>query len=153
MLAFSPCRNGYGVIDLQSTNGTFVNDGRITLHQLKDGDYLRIGNGIYRFLAGGNVEAEYHEEIYRLTIVDALTEIHNKRYFLDFLEPAAVALDALSPAAGPGDDRHGQFQVDQRRDGPPRRRPHAARDVRPRSRRWSARTICSPVTAVRNSPW
>jgi diguanylate cyclase (GGDEF)-like protein len=80
-----PMPNGFGVLDLQSTNGTFVNDTRITLHQLKDGDYVRIGNGIYRFLAGGNVEAEYHEEIYKLTIVDALTEINNKRFFLDFL--------------------------------------------------------------------
>ncbi len=76
---------GYGVIDLQSTNGTFVNDNRVHLCLLKDGDYLRIGNGIYRFLAGGNVEAEYHEEIYRLTIIDALTDIHNKRYFMEFL--------------------------------------------------------------------
>jgi diguanylate cyclase (GGDEF)-like protein len=54
--------------------------------KLKDGDYLRIGNCIYRFLIGGNVEAEYHEEIYRLTIIDALTDIHNKRYLLEFLE-------------------------------------------------------------------
>ena len=77
--------DGYSVIDLQSTNGTFVNDNRITLAGLKDGDYLRIGNGIYRFLAGGNVESEYHEEIYRLTIIDALTDIHNKRYFLENL--------------------------------------------------------------------
>jgi diguanylate cyclase (GGDEF)-like protein len=37
-------------------------------------------------LAGGNVEAEYHEEIYRLTIIDALTEIHNKRYLMEFLD-------------------------------------------------------------------
>jgi diguanylate cyclase (GGDEF)-like protein len=35
---------------------------------------------------GGNVEAEYHEEIYRLTIIDALTEIHNKRYLMEFLD-------------------------------------------------------------------
>jgi two-component system, cell cycle response regulator len=80
-----PMPQGYGVLDLQSTNGTFVNDTRVTLHPLKDGDYLRIGTGIYRFLAGGNVEADYHEEIYRLTIVDGLTEVHNKRYFLEFL--------------------------------------------------------------------
>jgi diguanylate cyclase (GGDEF)-like protein len=54
--------------------------------KLKDGDYLRVGNCIYRFLMGGNVEAEYHEEIYRLTIMDALTETHNKRYFIEFLD-------------------------------------------------------------------
>jgi diguanylate cyclase (GGDEF)-like protein len=73
-------------VDLQSTNGTFVNDSPISISKLKDGDYLRIGNCIYRFLTGGNVEAEYHEEIYRLTIVDGLTEIHNKRYLLEFLD-------------------------------------------------------------------
>jgi diguanylate cyclase (GGDEF)-like protein len=81
----TPSPQGHVVMDLQSTNGTFVNDVRVTQQLLKDGDYLRIGNGIYRYLAGGNIEAEYHEEIYRLTIVDALTDIHNKRYFLDFL--------------------------------------------------------------------
>jgi diguanylate cyclase (GGDEF)-like protein len=80
---------GFFVLDMQSTNGTFINDsaskdGNPVL--LKDGDYLRIGNCIYRFLAGGNVESEYHEEIYRLTIVDALTQIHNQRYLMDFLE-------------------------------------------------------------------
>ena len=73
--------------DLVSTNGTFVNDRQIegTL-LLNDGDYLRIGNCIYRFLAGGNVETEYHEEIYRLTIIDALTQIHNQRYLIEFLD-------------------------------------------------------------------
>jgi two-component system cell cycle response regulator len=80
---------GFYVLDMQSTNGTFVNDipskdGNPIL--LKDGDYLRVGNCIYRFLAGGNVEAEYHEEIYRLTIIDALTQIANQRYLMDFLE-------------------------------------------------------------------
>jgi two-component system cell cycle response regulator len=81
-----PGADGYYAVDLQSTNGTFVNDVPASICKLKDGDYLRIGNCIYRFLAGGNVEAEYHEEIYRLTIIDALTETHNKRYLLEFLD-------------------------------------------------------------------
>jgi len=82
-----PTLAGYMVFDLGSTNGTFVNNvlthGR---HLLSDGDYLRVGNCIYRFLTGGNIESEYHEEIYRLTIMDGLTQIHNQRYLLDFLE-------------------------------------------------------------------
>src|SRR5262249_7485101 len=53
---------------------------------LQDGDTLRIGICMFRFLTGSNLEAEYHEEIYRLTILDALTEVHNKRYLLDFLD-------------------------------------------------------------------
>jgi diguanylate cyclase (GGDEF)-like protein len=81
-----PATDGFYAIDLQSTNGTFVNDTpteRVCLH---DGDYLRIGNCIYRFLDGGNLEAEYHEEIYRLTIIDGLTGVHNKRFMLEFVE-------------------------------------------------------------------
>lgn len=81
-----PGAEGYYALDLQSTNGTFVNDVPASMCKLKDGDYLRVGNCIYRFLTGGNVEAEYHEEIYRLTIIDALTDIHNKRYLLEFLD-------------------------------------------------------------------
>src|SRR5947208_13561519 len=86
-----PTNDGVFVSDLMSTNGTFVNDrlieGSSLLH---DGDYLRIGNCIYRFLTGGNVEAEYHEEIYRLTIIDALTQIHNQRYLIEFLDRELV---------------------------------------------------------------
>src|SRR5580693_1665978 len=81
-----PGADGYYAVDLQSTNGTFVNDVPASICKLKDGDYLRVGNCIYRFLMGGNVETEYHEEIYRLTIIDGLTEIHNKRYLMEFLD-------------------------------------------------------------------
>ena len=65
--------------DLGSTNGTFVNDSRIQRQPLADGDQLRIGDVIYKFLVGANVEAAYHEEIYRLAILDGLTGVHNKR--------------------------------------------------------------------------
>jgi diguanylate cyclase (GGDEF)-like protein len=82
--------DAYYAVDLQSMNGTFVNNVPATEHKLADGDYLRVGNCIYRFLSGGNVEADYHEEIYRLTIIDALTEIHNKRYLLEFLDRELV---------------------------------------------------------------
>ncbi|HEY7328954.1 MAG TPA: GGDEF domain-containing protein [Gemmataceae bacterium] len=81
-----PGADGYYAVDLQSTNGTFVNDVPASICKLNDGDYLRVGNCIYRFLDGGNVETEYHEEIYRLTIIDALTDTHNKRYLLEFLD-------------------------------------------------------------------
>jgi diguanylate cyclase (GGDEF)-like protein len=81
-----PGTDGYYAVDLGSTNGTFVNDTPASMTKMKDGDYLRVGNCIYRFLASGNVEARYHEEIYRLMIIDALTEIPNKRFLLEFLD-------------------------------------------------------------------
>jgi len=75
------------VQDLGSTNGTFVNEERIGASVgLGDGDQVRFGDAIYKFLIGSNVESAYHEEIYRMTILDGLTNVHNKRYFLDFLE-------------------------------------------------------------------
>jgi two-component system, cell cycle response regulator len=81
------CRDdGYFVSDLQSTNGTYVNDVSFTAARLTDGDYLRVGGCIYRFLDGDNVEADYHEELYRLVVIDALTEVPNKRCFLEFLD-------------------------------------------------------------------
>jgi diguanylate cyclase (GGDEF)-like protein len=80
-----PVSQGFLAVDLGSTNGTFVNDRPVERHPLQDGDYLRVGNCIYRFLAGGNIEAEYHEEIYRLAIIDGLTDVPNKRYLLEFL--------------------------------------------------------------------
>jgi two-component system cell cycle response regulator len=86
-----PTPEGFFVFDQQSTNGTFVNDRQIDPSWLlQDGDYLRIGNCIYRYLAGGNIEAEYHEEIYRLTILDGLTQTHNQRYMTEFLEREVV---------------------------------------------------------------
>jgi len=64
-----------------------VNDRPLTGPQaLRDGDYLRVGSCIYRFLADGNVEAAYHEEIYRLTVEDGLTRTHNRRALDEFLD-------------------------------------------------------------------
>jgi diguanylate cyclase (GGDEF)-like protein len=82
--------DGYHVSDQGSTNGTFLNDLPVTDGRLHDGDYLRVGNCIYRFLAGGNVESDYHEEIYRLTIIDALTQVPNRRYLMEFIDRELV---------------------------------------------------------------
>jgi len=75
----------YHVSDLESTNGTFVNDSCRVNNILRDGDYLRVGNCIYRFLAGANVETKYREEIYRLTMLDGLTQVANRRFLNEFL--------------------------------------------------------------------
>jgi diguanylate cyclase (GGDEF)-like protein len=76
----------YYVIDLGSSNGTFINNAAQQGAKLRDGDYLRVGNCIYRFLGSGNLENDYHEEIYRLTVIDGLTQIFNRRYLMEFLE-------------------------------------------------------------------
>jgi diguanylate cyclase (GGDEF)-like protein len=74
------------VEDLGSTNGSYVNDVPVTKSALRDSDFVKIGAAIFKFLTGSGIEASYHEEIYRMTIIDGLTGAHNKRYFLEFLE-------------------------------------------------------------------
>jgi diguanylate cyclase (GGDEF)-like protein len=72
--------------DMQSTNGTFVNNVRVRESLLRDGDLLRLGQTIFKMLSGSNIESKYHEEIYRLSTVDGLTETYNKRYFMEALQ-------------------------------------------------------------------
>ncbi|MCB9596270.1 MAG: GGDEF domain-containing protein [Sandaracinaceae bacterium] len=79
-------RNNYVIADLGSTNGTYVNDELVDEVVLRDGDQLKVGRTIFKFIVSGNMEAQYHEEIYRLMTVDGLTELHNKRYFNEALE-------------------------------------------------------------------
>ena len=76
----------YWVSDLNSTNGTFVNDDPVKEQRLNDGDQVRIGRSIVKFMTGENVEVHYHEEIYRLMTVDGLTQVYNRRYFNEALE-------------------------------------------------------------------
>jgi len=74
------------VEDLNSTNGTFVNEQRIRAQQLTDADQVRFGDAIYKFLTGANIESAYHEAIHNMAIQDGMTGIHNKRFFMEFLE-------------------------------------------------------------------
>ena len=77
---------GYVLEDMGSTNGSYVNDEIVDIVHLRDGDQVKVGRTILKFIVGGNVEAQYHEEIYKLMTVDGLTQVHNRRYFEEALE-------------------------------------------------------------------
>jgi diguanylate cyclase (GGDEF)-like protein len=74
------------VVDLDSTNGTYVNDELVKEYQLRRGDQVKIGDTIVKYLSGSDVEAQYHEAIHEMAIKDGLTNVHNKRYLLESLE-------------------------------------------------------------------
>ena len=74
------------ICDLQSTNGTYVNDVPVERQTLRSGDLIRVGDVIFKYLAGRNIESAYHEEIYRMTIRDGLTSVFNVRYMNEFLD-------------------------------------------------------------------
>ncbi len=74
------------ITDLESTNGSYVNEQQIIAEVLSNGDQVKIGDTIFKYLVGSDVETAYHEEIYKMTIIDGLTQAFNKRYFLESLE-------------------------------------------------------------------
>jgi two-component system, cell cycle response regulator len=79
------------VVDENSTNGTYVNDEQIKKELcLTNGDRVKVGPTIFKYLTGQDVEAQYHEEIYRMTIIDGLTGAHVKRYLLEALEKEII---------------------------------------------------------------
>jgi diguanylate cyclase (GGDEF)-like protein len=78
------------LVDHDSLNGTFVKAKRVRAHLLEDGDVVQIGGTILKFLAGSNIEAQYHETLYEMLITDGLTGIHNKRFFTETLSRELV---------------------------------------------------------------
>jgi diguanylate cyclase (GGDEF)-like protein len=74
------------IVDLGSTNGTYVNDHRVQIQQLDSGDCIRVGRWTYKFFAEGDIEADYHKSVYEMMTRDELTGAWNRRYFMDVLE-------------------------------------------------------------------
>jgi len=77
--------NGEIVIrDVGSTNGVFVNGKRSTEHTLLDGDKILMGTRLYfRFCYQDVVDQTYQENLYRAANIDGLTQLYNKKYFID----------------------------------------------------------------------
>jgi two-component system, cell cycle response regulator len=86
--AYFEARAGsWWVVDAGSTNGTYVNERQIVREaQLTTNDRIKVGPTILKYLSGADAEAKYHEEIYKMTIVDGLTQTHNKRYLFEALD-------------------------------------------------------------------
>ncbi|RYZ70797.1 MAG: GGDEF domain-containing protein [Lysobacteraceae bacterium] len=75
----------YRIRDLQATNPTRLNEQPIDEAALNDGDHITLGESILKFISHSSVEARYHEEIYQLATQDALTDLHNRRHFIDMV--------------------------------------------------------------------
>ena len=78
---------GYRIRDLGATNTTRINETRIASDTaLADGDQITVGESILKFISQDSVEARYHEEIYQLATHDALTELYNRRHFIEMAD-------------------------------------------------------------------
>ena len=76
----------YQLVDLGSTNGTFLNGARVNVAELADGDKIQMGsNTVLKFSIQDQLEEQYQRSIYESATRDGLTRIFNKKYFLDTL--------------------------------------------------------------------
>jgi len=78
--------DGIVVSDMGSTNGTFVNDQKVEgAKQLADGDLIRCGSTILKFLKEGKIENVHYGKMYDLATRDDLTGALNKKAILDLI--------------------------------------------------------------------
>ncbi|MFH1728000.1 MAG: GGDEF domain-containing protein [Pseudomonadota bacterium] len=72
------------IFDLNSTNGTYVNGERVSEQELADGDKIQIGSAaIIKFSYQDMLEESFQKNLYQSATKDALTEIYNKKFFID----------------------------------------------------------------------
>jgi len=76
----------FQVVDLGSTNGTYLNGAKVNVALLADGDKIQIGtNTVVKFSLQDQLEEQYQKSIYESATRDGLTRIFNKKYFMDTL--------------------------------------------------------------------
>src|SRR5690606_34457838 len=115
--------DAYYLGDLGATNTTRLNDVPLAGERvLSDGDQITVGESILKFISQDSVEASYHEEIYQLATHDALTELCNRRHFIELADKEiARAMRHLRPLSlcivdvdlfKPVNDLHGHIAGD-----------------------------------------
>ena len=81
-----PDRDAFRLTDLGATNTTLLNDQPVSQARLHDGDHITVGESILKFIGDASVEARYHEEVYQLATHDPLTNLYNRRHFMEVAE-------------------------------------------------------------------
>jgi diguanylate cyclase (GGDEF)-like protein len=78
--------------DLGSQNGTYVEGQRVSEVRLQDGQRFQLGaHTTLKFVCSDDVEAEYQRKLARGALMEPLTGLHNRRYFMERLSSELAA--------------------------------------------------------------
>ena len=72
--------------DLGSTNGTLVNGERVVSAQLCEGDKIRLGDTILKFVLQDDLDARFHQEVHNRIAYDQLTGLLTKEFLYVAME-------------------------------------------------------------------
>ncbi len=78
------------ITDLGSTNKTYVNGEAIARRELKEGDKIRVGDTVLKFVLQDALDARFHEEIRNRIAYDQLTGLLTKESLYAALEAELV---------------------------------------------------------------
>ncbi len=79
--------DGFRISDLGSTNGCWVNRGKVTEPtKLNEGDKITLGEVVFKFSYQDDDDTQYHLMLRNMAVKDGLTRIYNKRYFNEVLD-------------------------------------------------------------------
>lgn len=86
-LVLTPLDGGVLLRDLQSSNGTFINNERVEEQLLQDGDKIQLGaTAVLKFSYADRVEQTFQRRMYEAAVRDGLTGLYNRRHLLEQLE-------------------------------------------------------------------
>lgn len=81
-----PVADGFELVDLESTNRTFLNGKAIQRSVLRDGDRIELGRNVLKFFDRESSESDYHEVLLELALRDSLTGLMVRRRFRELLD-------------------------------------------------------------------
>ncbi|MBI2426187.1 MAG: diguanylate cyclase [Candidatus Hydrogenedentes bacterium] len=76
----------FQITDLASSNGTRVNNVRVTTKELQNGDKIHMGDVLFKFVLQDAVEAQFHQDVHRLIHYDQLTGLLTREAFRQRLD-------------------------------------------------------------------
>lgn len=76
----------FQVTDLGSSNGTYVNNMRTAATRLQNGDKVKMGDVLFKFVLQDEIDSRFHQHVHRLIHYDQLTGLLTMEAFRNRLE-------------------------------------------------------------------